>query len=146
MFASTGAKPDQDGTKDSLENIRATGVFCVNIVSYALRDEMNASSATLPREVDEFANSGLESTPCTVIDCPRVAKAPAALECRMTRILELEGAHNFAVFGEVVGVHISDAIMTQGRVDVTRYEPLSRLGYRDYTKVTEVFSLSRPDD
>ena len=47
MFASTGAKADQDGTKDSVSNIRETGVFCVNIVEYAMLDAMNASSASL---------------------------------------------------------------------------------------------------
>lgn len=146
MFASTSAKPDQDGTKDSVANIRATGVFCVNIVSYALRDAMNASSAALARDVNEFDKAGLTQQPCAIIDCPRVAEAPAALECRLTQVVQLEGAHNIAVFGEVVGIHISDAILVDGQVDVTRYEPLSRLGYRDYAKVSEVFSLARPDD
>jgi flavin reductase (DIM6/NTAB) family NADH-FMN oxidoreductase RutF len=146
MFASTSAKPDRDDTKDSVANIRETGVFCVNIVEYAMRDAMNATSEALPRDVDEFAHAGLTATDCTEIACPRVAGAPAALECRMTRIVRLEGAHNFAVFGEVVGVHIRDDTLVEGRFDVTTFQPLSRMGYRDYTRVTEVFELVRPDD
>lgn len=146
MFASTGAKADQDGTKDSVANIRTTGAFCVNLVPHALRAAMNASSAALPRGVDEFAHAGLEVAPCHVIDCPRVAAAPAALECRLTRIVPLPGAANLAVFGEVVGIHIDDAVIVDGLVDVTRYAPLSRLGYRDYAAITEVFTLARPDD
>ena len=146
MFASTAAKEDRGDTKDSVANIRETGVFCVNIVEYAMRDVMNASSATLPREVDEFDHAGIESAECTEIACARVAAAPASLECRMTQIVKVEGEHNFVVFGEVVGVHIRDDALVNGRFDVTTYQPLSRMGYRDYTRVREVFELTRPDD
>lgn len=146
MFASTSFKEDSGDTKDSVANIRETGVFCVNIVEYAMRDVMNASSAMLPREVDEFEHAGIEQVACSEIDCARVAKAPAALECRMTQIVKIEGEHNFVVFGEVVGVHMRDDTLVNGRFDVTTYSPLSRMGYRDYTRVTEVFELTRPDD
>ncbi|MFD2739167.1 flavin reductase family protein [Sulfitobacter aestuarii] len=146
MFASTGSKADVDGTKDSVANIRASGEFCVNIVEYAARDAMNASSASLPHGVDEFAHAGIEKAACDVIDCARVANAPAALECRMTQIVRIEGAANFVVFGEVVGVHLRDDCLVGGRFDITRYAPLSRLGYRDYTAVREVFEMIRPDD
>jgi flavin reductase (DIM6/NTAB) family NADH-FMN oxidoreductase RutF len=144
MFASTSAKADRDGTKDSVANIRDTGVFCVNVVSYALRDAMNATSAPLAKGEDEFDRAGLEKAPCQTIDCPRVAVAPAALECRLTQIVTLPGAANFAVFGEVTGVHIRDEILRDGLVDPTLFEPLSRLGYHDYARVTETFTLHRP--
>ncbi|MCB1363091.1 MAG: flavin reductase family protein [Rhodobacteraceae bacterium] len=146
MFAGTGAKADQDGTKDSIANIRQTGVFCVNIVEYAARDAMNASSATLPKEVDEFAHAGLEAAECETIACPRVAGAPAALECRLTRIVELPGKANRLVLGEVTGIHLRDDCVRDGRFDVLAYRPLARLGYRDYTHVTSTFELIRPDD
>jgi flavin reductase (DIM6/NTAB) family NADH-FMN oxidoreductase RutF len=115
MFASTGAKPDQDNTKDSVANIRDTGVFCVNIVEYAMRDAMNASSATFPAGTDEFAEAGLTAEPCERIDCARVAGAPAALECRLTQIIDLPGESNRLVLGEVVGVHIRDDCLVGGR-------------------------------
>lgn len=146
MFASTGAKPDRDGTKDSVSNIRDTGVFCVNIVEYGMRDAMNASSGTYPREVDEFERAGVTPVPCKTIDCARVDGAPAALECKLTRIVPLEGAANVMVLGEVTGIHMRDDCIVDGRFDVLRFQPLSRLGYRDYARVTELFSLARPDD
>lgn len=146
MFASTSAKPDRAGTKDSVGNIRETGVFCVNIVEYAARDVMNASSGALPREVDEFAHAGIEKAACETIDCARVANAPAHLECRLTQIVQLPGAANFVVFGEVTGIHLRDDCLVDGRFDVTRFQPLARLGYRDYAVVREVFELARPDD
>jgi len=146
MFASTSAKPDQEGTKDSVANILETGVFCINIVEYAMRDAMNASSAALPREVDEFAHAGLETAECNTIACARVAAAPAALECKLTKVVTLPGEANRVVFGEVVGVHMRDDCLVDGSFDVTRYVPLARMGYRDYSAVREVFSLTRPDE
>jgi flavin reductase (DIM6/NTAB) family NADH-FMN oxidoreductase RutF len=145
MFASTAAKPDQDGTKDSVANIRATGVFCVNIVAQEARDVMNISSEGFAKEVDEFAKSGAKVA-CSEIDCARVADAPASLECRLTQIVPLEGAHNVMVIGEVVGVHMRDDCVVDGRFDVTRFQPLARMGYRDYAVIREVFELSRPDE
>ncbi|MCZ4267433.1 flavin reductase family protein [Rhodobacteraceae bacterium G21628-S1] len=146
MFASTSTKADQDGTKDSMANIRETGVFCVNIVEYAMRDQMNKSSAALDKGVDEFAHAGLEAVACETINCARVAGVPAALECKLTQIIDLPGEANKVAFGEVIGVHLRDDCLVDGIFDVTKYQPLSRLGYRDYAKVSDLFALTRPDD
>ncbi len=146
MFASTSAKPDRDGTKDSVANIRETGVFAVNIVEYAMRDAMNQTSGPWDRATDEFALAGITKADCETIPCARVAGAPATLECKLTQIVTLPGAANFAVFGEVTGVHIRDNCLVDGIFDVTTFQPLSRLGYRDYAVVREVFSLTRPGE
>ncbi len=146
MFASTSAKGDRGDTKDSVANIRETGVFAVNIVEYAARDQMNKTSAGWGRDEDEFEMAGIEKAACETIACPRVAAAPATLECTLTQIVRLPGEANFAVFGEVTGVHLRDDCLVDGAFDVTRFNPLTRLGYRDYSVVREVFSLNRPDD
>ena len=144
MFASTSAKPDRGDTKDSVANIRETGVFCVNVVEYAMRDAMNQTSGPWPRETDEFAHAGIDRVACETIPCSRVAGAPAALECRVTQIVTLQGAANFAVFGEVVGIHLRDDCLIDGVFDVTRFSLLARLGYRDYAVIRESFTLDRP--
>ncbi|MGI1661992.1 flavin reductase family protein [Palleronia sp. KMU-117] len=146
MFASGSAKADRGDTKDSVANVRETGVFCVNIVPYAMREVMNVTSGPWPREVDEFEKAGIERAECRVIACSRVAAAPASLECRMTQIVRLEGKNNLLVLGEVVGVHIREDCLVDGHFDVLRYQPLARLGYRDYARVTAVFSLTRPGE
>lgn len=137
MFASTGVK-------DSLTNIRETGVFAVNVVGVALTDAMNASSAALPHGQDEFTHAGLARTDCDTIPCPRVTDAPATLECVMTQIITLEGAANFLILGRVTGVHLRDDCMTDGAFDPRKYHPLARMGYKDYAVVREVFPLDRP--
>lgn len=144
MFSSVSAKPDRNDTKDSVANIRETGVFTCNVVSYALREVMNQCSGPWPAETDEFEYAGIEKAECETIDCPRVAAAPAVLECRLTEIVTLKGPSNFLVLGEVVGVHIDDTMLVDGLLDITRYQPLTRLGYQDYSMITELFQMRRP--
>ncbi len=139
MFASTGVK-------DSLVNIRESGVFAVNIVAYAQRDEMNRTSASVAHGVDEFAIAGIAKAECESINCPRVAESPATLECVLTEIIALKGGKSHVVFGEVTGVHIRDEYLREGRIDLALFEPLARLGYRDYARISEPFELKRPDD
>jgi flavin reductase (DIM6/NTAB) family NADH-FMN oxidoreductase RutF len=143
-YASNGAKTGRDERKDTLANVRATGEFVANIVPFALRDAMNASSAPFPAGIDEFAAVGLEAAPSMVVAAPRVAAAPAALECRLWRVIDLPGASNHLVIGEVVGIHIDPAVVVAGKVDVTLYQPVARLGYRDYAAVGETFAMRRP--
>ena len=146
MFASTSAKPDRGDTKDSVANIRDTGVFAVNIVSFALRDAMNTTSGPWGKDTDEFALANLEKVGCDTINCARVAASPATLECKLTQIVQLPGEANFAVFGEVTGVHMRDDCMVDSMFDVKQFSPMARLGYRDYATVRETFSLTRPGD
>jgi flavin reductase (DIM6/NTAB) family NADH-FMN oxidoreductase RutF len=146
MFASTGAKPDRAGTKDSVANIRETGVFCVNLVSEALLEAMNASSGPWPKETDEFALAGLDRAPCATIPCSRVAASPAALECTVVEIVTLRGRSNVLVIGEVTGIHIDPALIRDGRFDTLGARLVARLGYRDYGILDRSFELARPGE
>ena len=146
MFASTSAKSDRGDTKDSVAQIRETGVFCVNIVEYAMRDAMNASSATIPADASEFDHAGLTRVECETIPCARVDGVPAALECTLVDVVKLRGEANYLVLGEVTGIYMRDDCMKDGVFDITSYQPLTRLGYRDYSMITDLFSLARPDD
>lgn len=137
MFASTGVK-------DSLRALRETGVFCVNIVTAALTDAMNATSANAAPGMDEYTLAGLEKAECTTIDCPRVAASPAALECQVMQIIPLKGDNNFMILAEVTGIHIADEALTDGRFDTARLQPLARLGYMDYAVINNTFTLARP--
>lgn len=139
MFASTGAK-------DSLANVQETGVFAVNIVAADMLHQMSDTSAALPHGVDEFQTAGLTKAACETIACPRVADAPAVLECRMTQIIPLKGRDNFLILGEVTGIHLRDDCVVNGRFDPARFHPLARMGYRDYTIVRETFELLRPGE
>ncbi|GLS88862.1 flavin reductase [Cypionkella aquatica] len=133
------------GMKDSIANLRDSGVFAVNVVAEAMIHAMNASSEAVARGVDEFALAGVTKAECAVIDCPRVALAPATLECRVVHLLQLAG-ENWMAVGEVVGVHIRPEYLRDGRFDLELVRPVARLGYKDYAVVSEVFELTRPDE
>ena len=145
-YGTQARKTGLDEGKDSLANIRRTGEFAVNIVSYELRNAMNVSSQHFPAGEDEFAAAGLSKAPAKGIDAEIVAEAPAALECKLWKILDLPGDQSFMVIATVTGVHIQDRFIREGRLDVAAYQPLARLGYRDYARVSDVFELTRPDD
>ncbi len=131
--------------KDSIRNVQDTGVFATNVVSEALWHQMNATSAHLPRGTDEFAHAGVAKAECVTIDCPRVAASPATLECRLDRIVTLASGEDFLVIGTVTGVHIDEACLTDGYLDVSKSRPMARLGYKDYAVITRALPLDRPD-
>jgi flavin reductase (DIM6/NTAB) family NADH-FMN oxidoreductase RutF len=140
------------GHKDSLTNIAATGEFTCSLATWALREAMNLSSATVAAQVDEFELAGLERAPSRFIRPPRVAASPAALECRMWKMQELpappghpEAAYT-VVFGEVVGIYIDDAFIRDGMVDTGEMRPIARMGYMEYSAVAPetVFRMNRP--
>jgi len=136
--------------KDTLGNVLASREFVIHIVPSALRDAMNVSSGPHPENVDEFEAAGLAKAPSQIVAPPRIADAPIALECRYHVSLAFPGSDNaggyHAVFGEIVGVHIADAVLEDGIVKVETYAPLARLGYKDYSVVEETFALARPSE
>ena len=146
MFASAGLK-------DSLRNIEATGEFTCSLATWALREHMNMSSASVPYGVDEFPIAGLTTAPSRLVKPPRVKESPAAFECRHWKTIELPPyepgtAPGYSVvIGLVVGIYIDDAVIKDGMVDVGLMKPIARLGYHDYAVVTPetIFSMHRPD-
>lgn len=145
MFCSSGAKEDREKSKDSVSNILETKEFVCNIASTALKDAMNKSSGDYSADTDEFDLAGLEKADCNMVSVPRIAAAPGALECKLWKTIDLIAPNSIMVIGEVVGVHIDDAMLKNGIFDVTAYQPLTRLGYMDYASITDVFSLKRPE-
>lgn len=145
MFSSTGSKADREGAKDTLANIQDTGVFCVNIVGKEMLDAMNATSETLPNDVDEFAHAGLKKAECETVNCSRVTNISAALECELIDTVVMRGGQNTVVFGEVTGIYMDDKFLVDGKFDISKFTPVGRLGYMDYAMITDPFELIRPD-
>ncbi|MBB5276420.1 flavin reductase (DIM6/NTAB) family NADH-FMN oxidoreductase RutF [Rhizobium rosettiformans] len=154
FFNAVGDKPkmvmfSSSGRKDSLRNVQETGVFTASFVSRSLLDQMNASSAAVSYETDEFTLAGLTAAAGKLVDAPYVGEAVAALECCVTKVLtlpDMDGneTDSHAVFGQVVGIHIADAMIRGGRFDLASADPIMRLGYMDYAGMGPVFELKRP--
>ncbi|NQV98655.1 MAG: flavin reductase family protein [Rhodospirillales bacterium] len=147
MFSNNGSP--QKAAKDTLRNVEATGEFVCNMATWDLRDKMNASSAPVDADTNEFEIAGLEMAPSELVKPPRVKDAPIHMECVYVDTMELPcetpGGRNVLVVGRVIGIHIKDAYMTDGMVDIERIRPLARMGYQDYTAVEKVFTLVRPE-
>lgn len=149
MVAFSGS-PSTQGDKDTVKNIEETDDFVVNIVSSSLMNAMNITSASLPRDISEFDQAQLTPKPSRLVSSPHVAESPCYLECKLWKIIDLPQASDESksrlVIGEVVGIGIDDAIITpEGKIDVAKYQPAARLGYKDYAIINKVFELDRPD-
>lgn len=132
------------GVKDTLRNVRATKEFVVNVVSRELAEAMNLTAADFPPDEDELAWADLETALSKRVAPPRVARAPVALECRVRTILSMGNGN--MVFGDVVHLHVDDAVWRDGRVDPALLRPLGRLGGSRYTVVSAdtLLRLPRP--
>jgi flavin reductase (DIM6/NTAB) family NADH-FMN oxidoreductase RutF len=138
-----------EGFKDSAAFAQESGEFVFNLASEDLMGPMSQTSAPLPRGTSEFEHAGLTMAPCRLVAAPRVAEAHASLECKLTQAIRLKGhdgadLDNWLLLGEVVGVHIEDAFIREGRFDTAAARPLARCGYQDYAVVDRLIALARP--
>ncbi|TVR10152.1 MAG: flavin reductase family protein [Salinarimonadaceae bacterium] len=138
------------GIKDAITFVEETGEFVCNLATWDLRDQMNASSAPLPRGQNEMDFAGLTAAPSRLVKPPRVAESPVAFECKLLRIIPLKPLEGEAVYhfviGQVMAIHIDDRFIIDGIVDTAAMRPIARAGYKDYfvgTPETK-FSLARP--
>ena len=147
MFCAN-ASHAEGGRKDSFINARDTGEFVHNLVTHDLARRMNDTSATAPRAVDEFEVAGLTKAPSRLVKPYRVAESPVNVECRVIKHFELPGDRagetNTMIIGKVVAIHIRDDVIVDGRLDLRRVQPLSRLGYLDYAVPGDLFAMPRP--
>ena len=140
------------GRKDSLANAQATGEFVWNLATMPLAEAMNASSAMVAPDVDEFALAGLETAPSRLVAPPRVAASPVSFECKVTQIVRLttkehDELDQWLVIGEAVGIHIDTAMLADGVYQTARARPIMRGGGpADYFGITEqqLFRMRRP--
>ena len=138
-----------EGEKDSSAFAAQTGEFVWSMATFALRDEMNATAASLPRGQSEFSHARLETAISRLVKPPRVAGSPAAFECRVTEVLKLKDVDGTdsgrrLVLGRVVGIHIDERFVRAGRVDSAAMRPIARGGYDEYSVVERVFTMPRP--
>ncbi|KAF2666710.1 hypothetical protein BT63DRAFT_427138 [Microthyrium microscopicum] len=144
--------------KDSTANAQSTGVFCWNLATWDLREEVNASAEFLEPGVDEFVKTGLQTVDSRLVKAclkggerravPMVEKSPVRFECEYHSTIRLPGNPPMGsvdvVIGKVVGVHIAEWALTDGKLDVRKTKPIARLGYYEYAVIQEAFEMIIP--
>lgn len=146
MFSTTNSLPD-GSAKDTIFNVETQGEFVVNMATYELREAVNLSSASLDRSLNEFSFANLEMEPSNLVKPPRVKASPIHLECIYYKSIQLPQNNddtNRMVIGRVIGIHINDKVINEGKIDVSKMRPIARLGYMDYAVVENIFSMQRP--
>ncbi|CAN7387087.1 flavin reductase family protein [Pseudorhodoferax sp. LjRoot39] len=138
------------GRKDSLNHIEETGEFVWNLATRPLAEQMNASCAAVPPDVNEFELAGLTPVASQRVAPPRVGESPVAFECKLSQLIRLQDANGqsvdtWLVLGEVVQIHIARSLLVNGIYDTAAGQPILRGGGpADYFALGEKFLMRRP--
>ena len=133
--------------KDTLRNIRETGEFVVNVVTFAVAEAMNLTSGDYESSVNEFELARLTTRPSQIVKPPQVAESPVSFECKLNRIIDFgsEPPSGSLVFGEIVCVHLKEGVLKDGRLDPDSLDLVGRMGGMQYSRTTPRFELKRPE-
>lgn len=125
--------------KDSVNNAEATGEFCWNVATWDLREAVNATAEWFADEVDEFQRAGLEKEAARLVNAPMVKRSPIKFECQHYSTIRLPGNPPMGsvdvVIGKVIAIHIDEAVLTNGMIDLGKVQPIARCGYHQYAHV-----------
>ena len=132
--------------KDTLANIRETGVFCINMVTERHLEVMNKTAGDYPAGVSEFEAVGIPEGRASEIDAPLVADCPVVLECRVFKEVDLGGASSALIIGEIVAVRLGTEtrdLWNDGFLDTSSWKPVGRLWAGLYSLVDDLISVDR---
>jgi flavin reductase (DIM6/NTAB) family NADH-FMN oxidoreductase RutF len=135
-----------DELKDTVRNVRETAEFVINVTTEGIAEAVNACSGLYDYGVNEFEKSGLTPVVSKVVKPFRVKESPISLECRLYKMFAIgdETGGSDAIFGEVLHVHVDDSLLHDGRIDIIKMKPVTRMGGLSWGKLGEVFELPRP--
>jgi len=145
MFSATGFH-SQGGLKDSIANVLSNNEFVVNLATKKLKTQVNQTSIDAPHGIDEFNVFNLKKRKSRIVKPPLIAESPVNLECRLFKKIDLKTKvknQNIMIIGEVVGIHIDDKFIKQGRIDSVAMRAISRMGYAEYSEIYSKFFMER---
>ena len=132
--------------KDTSQNLLDTGECVINLTSVKLSEKMIKTSAELPPEIDEFEIAGLEKMKATDVKPPRLKDAKVAMEGKLYKHIEVGNSPGDMILVEIVRIHVDDSILDdRGKPDVSKIDPLARLGGRKYASLNEAWEITRPE-
>jgi flavin reductase (DIM6/NTAB) family NADH-FMN oxidoreductase RutF len=134
------------GVKDTLRNVRDTGEFVVNVVSFSLAERMNLTAGEYDASVDEFRVARLTMRPSQIVRPPQVAESPVSFECKVYQILDFgtDTTGSSLIIGEIVSVHLTEEVLRDGRLDGDLLDLIGRMGGKQYVRTRDRFEMERP--
>lgn len=142
-----GVRGLDGATKDTLNNIRDTGEYVINVVTEATAEAMNRSATELPASASEFEFAGVTPAPAARVRPPRVAESPVSFECELRQIVDIgDGGIGSAaiVIGEIMHIHLADEILLPNyKIDIQALKPIGRLAGYSYARVNDIFEMKR---
>jgi flavin reductase (DIM6/NTAB) family NADH-FMN oxidoreductase RutF len=144
-------KKMKDGTqKDTFNNLKEVPDLTINMVTFAMAEQMSLASSPYSSEVDEFRKSGFTPLKSELVLADRVAESPVSFECKVSQIIELgqEGGAGNLVLCEILAVHIDESITDEkGMVDPFKADFISRLGGNYYSRLIpeSIFDIRKPE-
>lgn len=150
LVFSPSRKVRDNTIKHTLENIYETREVVINVVTYAMVQQMSLSSCEYPRGVDEFVKAGFTKLPSEMVQAPRVAESPVQMECRVRDIIETgtEGGAGNLVICEVLVMHIADEVLNEHQqIDPQKIDLVARMGGDYYCRASgsAVFTVAKPN-
>ncbi|HEY9006439.1 MAG TPA: flavin reductase family protein [Ohtaekwangia sp.] len=138
-------------TKHTYENILEVQEVVINVVNYAMVQQMSLASTEYPKGVNEFVKAGFTEVPSTMVSPPRVKEAPIAMECNVLQVVPtgMEGGAGNLIICEVVLMHINEAVLdAEGKIDPFKVDAVARLGGDWYCRVQgdSIFKVPKPLD
>jgi flavin reductase (DIM6/NTAB) family NADH-FMN oxidoreductase RutF len=132
--------------KDTLRNIRETGEFVINVVTFKLAEAMNLTSGEYDHSVNEFDVAKLTTRPSEIVRPAQVAESPVSFECKIYQIIDfgLKPPGGSLVIGEIVSVHIKESVLRDGKIEPEALDLVGRMGGNQYSRTTQRFELERP--
>ena len=137
-------------TKHTLENLKEVPECVINIVNYAMVQQVSLSSCEYPKDINEFTKAGFTQIPSDIVAPPRVAESPIQLECTVAQIIALgekAGAGNL-VLAEIKKIHIAESVLNaQNKIDQAKLDLVARLGGDWYARINEqnLFEVTKPN-
>jgi flavin reductase (DIM6/NTAB) family NADH-FMN oxidoreductase RutF len=136
-----------ENPKDTLNNVRATNEFVVNIVTEELLNAMNTTSIEAPPDLNEFEFAGLTLMPSVTVKPPRVKESPIHFECKVKQIIDINDAPGGGsiVIGTITHIHAEERVMLGvDKINLSILKPVGRLMGSGYCRVTDIIELERP--
>ncbi|XLS28816.1 flavin reductase family protein [Flavobacteriaceae bacterium M23B6Z8] len=148
MIFSPNRRVRNNTTKHTYENAKRTKEVVINVVNYAIVQQMSLSSTEYPEGVNEFEKAGLTMLASDIVKPFRVAESPVQFECKVREIIELgnEGGAGNLILCEILKMHIDEKVLdAEGGIDQFKIDLVSRMGGSWYGRSNEgMFEVPKP--